>query len=185
MTRPPQPRSPRRSGTRPGWRVLPGLLGCLLAAGCAGYRLGPTNGLDPGARSVQVQPFVNQTYEPRLSEPVTHALRKQFQQDGTFRVATRGDGDIVVTGTLMAFQRNPLTLQPNDVFSTRDYEVRLTAHVKAEERASGRVVFDRTVMGRTTIRNAPDLNSAERQAAPLLAEELARNISALLIDGSW
>lgn len=181
----PPPRPPGRLPFPRGWLVFACLLGWLLVSGCAGYRLGPTNGVDAGARSVQIQPFVNQTYEPRLSEPVAQALRKQFQQDGTFRVATRGDGDLVLSGTLVSFQRNPLTLQPNDVFSTRDYEVRLTAQVKAEERASGKVLFDRAVMGRTTIRNAPDLNSAERQAAPLLAEELARNISALLIDGSW
>lgn len=180
---------PTRSSRRallPGFRgMLAGLMGMALWTGCAGYRLGPTNGVDAGTKSVQIQPFVNQTFEPRLSEPVAQALRKQFQQDGTFRVATRGDGDIVLTGTLVSFQRNPLTLQPNDVFSTRDYEIRLTAQVKAEERASGKVVFDRAIMGRTTIRSAADLNSAERQAAPLVAEELARNISALLIDGSW
>src|SRR6185369_17073313 len=42
---------------------------CLLAAllaGCAGYRLGPTGGQTAGARSVQINPFVNQTIEPRL-----------------------------------------------------------------------------------------------------------------------
>src|ERR1043165_2687288 len=36
--------------------------------GCAGYHLGPTNGVRAGERSVQVNPFVNQTIEPRSEE---------------------------------------------------------------------------------------------------------------------
>jgi len=31
----------------------------------------------------------------------------------------------------------------------------------------------------------PDLNSAERQAAPLIADDLARIVTALLVDGNW
>ena len=41
-------------------------VGLILLAGCAGYQLGPTNGLTAGSRSIQVNPFVNQTPEPRL-----------------------------------------------------------------------------------------------------------------------
>lgn len=61
----------------------------LLMAGCAGYRLGPTNGLSAGARSVQVNPFQNKTIEPRLIDAVTSQMRKQIQQDGTYRLETQ------------------------------------------------------------------------------------------------
>src|SRR5437899_4621330 len=40
----------------------------VLVAGCAGYHLGSTNGVPAGERSVQVNPFLNQTLEPRLSD---------------------------------------------------------------------------------------------------------------------
>ena len=153
--------------------------------GCAGYKLGPSNGETAGARSVEFRPFSDQTLEPRLLEPVAQSLRKGIQRDGTYRLATRDSGDIVVTGTLTHYSRSPLTFQPRDVFTTRDYEVRLAAQVKAVESSSGRVLFEREVTGRIPIRSAPDLNSAERQAAPLLADELARNILSLLVDGSW
>jgi len=42
----------------------------LAAGGCAGYRLGPTNGQAAGARSVQIDPFVNKTVQPRLGDYV-------------------------------------------------------------------------------------------------------------------
>ena len=156
-----------------------------LLAGCAGYSVGPTGGQVAGARSIEIRPFADQTREPRLIEPVATALRKEIQRDGTLRLATSEPGDILVTGTLVEYARNPLTYQPNDVFSTRDYEVRLTARVTALDRSTGRPLFDRDVTARTTIRSVPDLNSAERQAAPLLADDLARIVTALLVDGNW
>ena len=39
--------------------------------------------------------------------------------------------------------------------------------------------------GMTLVRVGPDLQSTERQALPLLATDLANNVTALLVDGSW
>ena len=77
----------------------------ILCAGCAGYRVGPTNGVAAGDKSVQVNLFQNATPEPRLIEAVATALRKTLQQDGTFRLNTHSDGDIVVSGVITRFQR--------------------------------------------------------------------------------
>ena len=160
-------------------------LAVVLFTGCAGYQLGPTGGVSAGARSVQVNFFSNQTTEPRLIEAVNSALRKRLAQDGTFRLDTKGDGDVVVSGVITRFDRAGITFQPSDVITVRDYNLGLTAQVKITERATGKVLFDRAVSGRTTIRVGNDLSSAERQAVPLLAEDLARKATALLVDGTW
>jgi hypothetical protein len=162
------------------------LLACwaFLLGGCA-YRLGPTNGVAAGSRSIQVNLFQNQTWEPRLSEPVATSLRRWIQRDGTYRLATSGDGDIVLDGVLIEFQRSGISFQPGDVLTIRDYELTLTVAFKAVERGTGRVILDSKVAGRTTIRVTADEASAERQAAPLLAEDVARRITTLLVDGSW
>lgn len=160
-------------------------LALLVSAGCAGYRLGPSNGMEAGARSIQVNPFQNETFEPRLIEPVVFALRRNLQRDGTFRLETREEGDIVVNGTLVKYERDAISFQPRDILTARDFDVVLVAKVTAIERNSGRVLLDREVIGRTSIRTGPDLASAERQAAPLLADDLARNITSLLVDGTW
>lgn len=156
-----------------------------LAAGCAGYRLGPTNGETAGARSVQVSFFQNETREPRLVDAVSSALRKRLQQDGTYRLDTHGQGDIVLTGTLTRFDRAGVSYQPGDVITVRDYNLVLTAKVTATERATGRVIFERLVTGKSTMRIGADLGSAERQAVPLVAGDLAKNAAALLVDGAW
>ncbi len=184
MTPAPANSSDRRRLT-PARRLVALALFLLLGAGCAGYQLGPSNGTRAGSHSIEVTPFVNATTEPRLTEPVTRQLRQQLQTDGTYRLNTRGDADVVVTGTLLRYERLPLTFQPNDIITTRDYDVKLTARVHAVDRTSGRILIDREVTGRTTIRNTSNLPAAERQASSLLAEDLARIITSLLVDGSW
>jgi hypothetical protein len=162
-------------------------LGCaaLLMAGCAGYRLGPTNGMVAGEKSIQVNFFQNKTTEPRLLEAVNSAFRKKLQQDGTFRLNTSGDADIIVSGEITRFDRSGLTFQPGDIITVRDYNLALTVRLKATERATGKVLLDTPIIGHTTIRVGNDLVSAERQAVPMLAEDLARNAAGALVDGKW
>jgi hypothetical protein len=167
----------------------PALLWCcclgLVLSGCAGYRLGPTNGVPAGSRSVQINLFVNQTDEPRLVEAVTSALRKTLQQDGTYRLNTSNQGDIVVTGTIVRYDRSQLSFQTTDILTPRDYRVSLTAQILARERLTGKVLLDRAVSGQTTVRLSADQTNAERQAVPLLADDLAKNATSLLVDGEW
>ena len=137
------------------------LIPCLF--GCAGYHLGPTNGYAAGDKSIQIMPFVNQTLEPRLTDAVTAQLRKQVQHDGTFRLATHDDGDIVVTGIITKYTRHELSFQPADTLTARDYRISLTAQVTARERISGKVVLDQEITGLTLLRVGPDIVSSERQ----------------------
>jgi hypothetical protein len=156
-----------------------------LFCGCAGYKMGPTNGLPAGAKSIQVNLFQNQTVEPRLIEAVSSALRKQLQQDGTYRLATQADGDIVVNGAIVRFERAGLSYQPGDILTVRDYSLYIVARIVAKERGTGKVLLDREISGRTTIRAGSNLSSSERQAIPMIAEDLARNATSLLVDGQW
>ncbi len=166
--------------------VLAAVLALLaLANGCAGYRLGPNPDAPATGRTVQVLPFTNRTLEPRLADAVTVALRRELQRDGSARLATAQPGDIIVSGVLTRYQRRELSFVPNDIATARDYRVQLTAQVTARERETGRVLFDQELSGYTLIRVGSDLTGTERQALPLLARDLARQIKDLLVDGGW
>ena len=102
-------------------RLLRAGLLLLLLTGCAGYQLGPTNGVNAGEKSVRINPFSNQTLEPRLGDAVTTALRRNVQNDGTYHLSTHGDADIVVTGVLTRFTRHELSFVPKDVLTVKDY----------------------------------------------------------------
>jgi hypothetical protein len=157
---------------------------CVLVAGCAGYKLGPTNGLIAGDRSVQITPFLNHTFEPRLGDAVTTAVRQDIQRDGTYRLATRGDADIVVTGVLSKYTRHELNFEPHDVLTVRDFRVSVVAQYSARDAFTGNTKsWTNTVY--TLVRVGNDLTSAERQAMPVLAEQLAKTVTDSLVDGTW
>lgn len=190
----PNPAHPNRSGVGlpsfrcaglPSRAALLALAAVLLLSGCAGYRLGPSNGLPAGAKSVQVRPFLNLTLEPRLTDAVTAQLRRELQRDGTFRLASHEDGDIVVSGSITRYHRQEMSLSPADTLTVLDYRLDLTAQVTARDRSSGKLLLDQVVTGHTLIRVGSDITSTERQALPLLAGDLARNVAALLADGTW
>ncbi|HWN93514.1 MAG TPA: LPS assembly lipoprotein LptE [Methylomirabilota bacterium] len=162
------------------------LLGATLwLTGCAGYKLGPSNGLEAGAQSIQINPVVNKTFEPRIAEELNHQLRKQIQRDGTYKLRTRGEGDVVVTATISTYQRFGEAFQPRDTLTVRDYRIQLVAFVTAYDRISGKNLVNREFIGRTSVRIGSDQASSERQALPLLTEDLARSITSAITDGDW
>ncbi len=132
---------------------IAGLLGLIcIAAGCAGYQLGPTNGVVAGSKSVQINLFKNELLEPRLSEAVATALRRSVQQDGTYLLDTHQEGDLIVNGSMIKLDRSALSFQAADVLTPRDYNLTLITKVTITEARSDKVIFDGTINGRTTIR---------------------------------
>ena len=113
------------------------------------------------------------------------SLRKTLQQDATYRLNTRGEGDIILSGTLLSYTRSEISFVPTDVITLQNYQITLTAQITARERSTGRVILDKPVRGVASLQAGPDLTSAERQVIPLLADDLARKATALLVDGSW
>ena len=115
-------------------RWLPLWLVALALTGCAGYKLGPSNGAVAGGKSVQVMPFSNQTMEPRLGEAATAQLRKELQRDGTYQLASHDDGDVIVSGVIVNYIRIPLSFQPSDALTVTDYSVKMGVQVTARRR---------------------------------------------------
>ena len=151
------------------FKALTLLTAGLLLSGCAGYKLGPTNGAVAREKSVQINPFSDQTLQPPVTDAFAQQLRKELQRAATYTPAD--------------------SFSIYDILSVRDSRLVLSARVTARERSTGKVIFERgdsnPVTGYTLIRVGSDLTSAERQAMPLLAQDLARNVTALLVDGSW
>jgi hypothetical protein len=157
----------------------------MLLAGCAGYHLGPVNGESAGDRTVEVVPFNNQTLQPRLGDAVTQALREQLETDGTYRLAD-SMGDIVITGEIKSYSRTGMSFANSDVLTASNYRVEVEAIVTARERGTGKLLLDKKkVTGYTFVNVGSDLASAERQAMPLLAQNLAQNVTQMLTEGAW
>jgi hypothetical protein len=155
-----------------------------LITGCAGYKLGPSIGLEAGNKSVQIKPFVNNAPEPGLAEEVTAAVRKAVQRDGTYRLETHGDADLVVTGVINEYRRRELSLSRDDLRTVRDYQVTTTAKITIRDRA-GQIVAERNITGNTMLRVGEDFGATERQAIPQIAKDLAKKTTDLLVNDRW
>ena len=86
---------------------------------------------------------------------------------------------------LFRSSRQGLGFLNTDVATPDNYRVDLTVHVTARDRLSGKTILDKDIKGHTFIHIGADLASAERQALPLLADDLAQNITELLTEGGW
>ena len=156
-----------------------------ILTGCVGYQAGPTNGVIAGARTVRVSFFRNETLEPRLVVAVNRALKRNLQQDGTFELETHGNADLLVTGELTDFLRGGVSYTPGDILTVQDYNLQLTARIKVTDRVTGEVILDRTITGSSIVRVGSDLSAGQRQAVPLIADQLARQATDLIVDGDW
>ncbi len=166
-------------------KFLP-VLAAIFLSGCAGYHLGSVNGDVAGEKTVEIKPFNNQTLQPRLGDDVTQALRERLQTDATYHLVTDGEaGDLVVSGIIRSYTRVGLGSLNQDSSTIQNYRVAVTVHVTVRERVSGKLRLERDVQGSTLVNVGPDFASSERQAAPLLAANLAQNITALLTEGAW
>ena len=154
-----------------------------ILTGC-GYTVGATNGLTAGEKKIQITPFMNHTLEPRLGDTVTTALRRNIQRDGTYHLATQGDADIIVTGVVTKYDRHELNFEPHDVLTVKDFRVNVEAKITARNVTSG-TSTNWTAKAYTLVRVGSDLTSAERQAMPDLADQLAKSVTDSLVDGSW
>lgn len=160
-----------------------GVLGCLVCAGCMGYHLGPV--LKADYRSVAVVMFKNKTLKPQLEAQITNGIIKRLQADGTLRVESRENADIVVTGQILRYGRSALRALRIEASAAREFRISIEAQIEARDRVTGKVVLNpTTITGAADTFIGTDLQSAEEQALPLIADDLARQAVSLLVE-SW
>jgi hypothetical protein len=155
----------------------------LLLTGCAGYRVGSL--LKEDYRTVAVVMLKNQTLQPQIESQISNAIIKQFQSDGTLRVVSVNDADLVMSGEITAYNRRDVRTARADSGTPREYQVVIETKLQAIDRRTGKLVLNPTVvkgMAATFIGN--DLQTAEQQVLPLIAEDIGRQASRLLTE-SW
>ena len=150
--------------------------------GC--YHLGPNPPKQYTSLAVPEFKLGPKVLHPRLQTPITGAVIKRLQADNAVSIADSADADAILDGTIVAYDLQPLRFQPGNQAETREYRVVLTAHVIVKNRSTGEVLLeDKRVSGETSFFILGDLTTSERQALPLAADDLARNIVKLVGEG--
>jgi len=154
-----------------------------LFEGCGGYQLGPaTPGYLRNVHAIAVPTFTNNTLEPRLEVLVTNTAIKQFQQDGTFRIVNSDAADATLKAEIIGVGRSPARSVRGNVLSTTEFNLNLTIKYTLMGR-DGKLLTAGGVSGSTSFFVGSDVNTDQRQALPLAAEELARHLVSQLSEG--
>ncbi len=154
-----------------------------LFEGCGGYQLGPaTPGYLRNVHAIAVPTFTNNTLEPRLEVLVTNTAIKQFQQDGTFRIVNSDAADATLKAEIIGVGRSPARSVRGNVLSTTEFNLSLTVKYTLMG-SDGKQLTAGAVSGTTSFFVGSDVNTDQRQALPLAAEELARHLVSQLSEG--
>jgi hypothetical protein len=168
------------------WRGLGGcVLVALLFSACAGYRLGNIGGeAIQGVRTVYVPMAKNESYSPDLQVVVTNAILRRFDADGTLRTSDSDHADAELEVVIRRVSREAIRPEVLDPLATAQYYVRIEAEATLINRRLGQKTLDHVkVDGRTSYFTQKDMVEAERQALPLAAEDLAKNLVSLITEG--
>jgi len=155
-----------------------------LLNGCLGYHLGPAK---PAylreIHSIAVPMFRNSTLHPRVEALVTGTIIKQFQQDGTYKIANEDSADAILKGEIVAVGRSPARSVRGNVLSTVEFNLSLTVTYKLIGRDGKPIPVAGSASGNTSFFVGSDVSTDERQALPLAAEQLAKSLVSQLSEG--
>jgi hypothetical protein len=131
-----------------------------------------------------VPTFENKTIIPRISELVTDSVIKQFQQDGTYRIASEDEADAILKGEIRRITRAPARSVRGNVLATAEFNLAMRVRCVLVDRVTGKVIATPPeISGTTSFFVGPDITSDERQALPLAAEDLAVRLVSQLSEG--
>jgi hypothetical protein len=156
----------------------------LLAAGCAGYRLG---GQKPkhlvNITKLAVPTFENMTLEPRLGSLVTNAVIKQLQVNGGYDIVSQDNADAVLEGKVSAIDRSQFRSDRNNVLRTSQLLMRLHIDYVIRDPASGVAIHTGRANANSYIVLDANVQLSEAQALEDAAQRLAATIANEVTEG--
>jgi hypothetical protein len=157
---------------------------CLCLSGCLGYHIGPAKPYYlREVHTIAVPTFRNDTLIPRIEVLVTDTVIKQFQQDGTFQIASDENADAILKAEISRVNRSPARSVRGNVLATSEFNLAMRVRYKLVGRDGKPLAPPGEVSGTTSFFVGTDVTTDERQALPLAAEELATRLVSQLTEG--
>ena len=151
---------------------------------CAGYRLGP---IKPEAlanvQTLAVPLVKNDTLEPRSAPLVTNAIISQMEQDGTYKLADLETADAVLNGRIVDIERRQLRSARDNQLRSRELNLRIQFDYEIIDQASRAVLKRGTIYSETSVFVSSNFQTAERQAIPVAARQLAIDLVSQISEG--
>ena len=157
---------------------------CLCLTGCLGYHIGPAKPYYlRDVHVIAVPTFKNTTLLPRIEVLVTDTVIKQFQQDGTFRIASEENADATLKAEIIRIGRSPARSVRGNVLATTEFNLSMRVRYTLVGRDGKALAPAAEAVGTTSFFVGSDVTTDERQALPLATEELATQLVSQLSEG--
>jgi hypothetical protein len=157
---------------------------CFCLTACFGYHIGPVKPYYlQDVHTIAVPTFENSTLIPRIEVLVTDSVIKQFQQDGTFKIASNENADVILKGEISRITRSPARSVRGNVLATSEFNLVMRLRYKLVGNDGKPVGPPGEVSGSTSFFVGTDVITDERQALPLATEELANHLVSQLSEG--
>lgn len=165
-------------------RFFPIAAALALFAGCSSYTW--TSPVPRDMRTVSVPTFRNETDVVELGAIAARQTLREFQREGTFRIASADDAAIEVQAVLKTAIARMLNYKRGQSMRAYEFRYSLVADVSLVDRRNGKVLVDnRQYRAETTFFSDTDIVTTRRDAAGRLAEDLARQIVDDVVGYKW
>ena len=127
-------------------------------------------------RRVEIPVFENKTLRYGLEVYVTDAFMEAVEKDGRLEVAPKGEGALIVEGTITDYSREPFEYDSEG--NVKTYKVTVKAEIGFYDKKRGKYYMEkRTYSGWGTYRaDGEDEESGIKKAAEDLADEALRKL---------
>ena len=161
------------------------MLSALAFAGCrTSYSW--KSGVPADLRTVTVPTFRNESDITELGSIATQQILREFQREGTFKIAGPDDAAVEVQGVIKSAAASFGGGNRKTGMRLGDYRFAAAAEVSVVDRRNGRVLVDnRRYSAEAVFASEFDLSTAMRNASGRLAEDLARQIVDDVLAVQW
>lgn len=156
-----------------------------LAAGCAtsySWKLR----VPAAMRTVCVPSFRNETSLAEIGAISTRQVAREFQREGTFRLAAADDAALEIQGTVKSLMNGVVGYNRRTLSRHVTSELQMVAVVSVIDKREGKVLVDnRKYLAQTSMVVGQDATTAERDASGRLADDLARQVVDDVLNLKW
>ncbi len=111
--------------------------GPLTIFSCGPYSFNPGGG---GAKSIAIPLFENQTTQFGVREALTDSVSFRFLRDNTLKIAPAGTADLLLSGTIVRYERLPHTFDANQ--QVKQYVVNIWAKASVTNQKEKKSVWE-------------------------------------------
>ena len=156
-----------------------------LVAGCAtSYSWKPR--VPSAMRTVWVPSFRNETSLAEIGAISTRQIAREFQREGTFRLAAADDAALEIQGTVKSLANGVVGYNRRTLSRHVTSEFQMVAVVSVIDKREGKVLVDnKKYQAQTSMVVGQDVATAERDASGRLADDLARQVVDDVLNLKW